>query len=216
MRILTKASRASCNLDIYTAYLLSEPHYSSCTRLSEILKSVSHDSINRFLERERYEPKDLFNEGREKIELVGGTLNADDSVLDKPYSDSNKAAFIDYFWSGKHKRPVKGINLISLFYTDIQGISVPVNYRKRIHAAHWTIERFHRAIKQVCNIERFQVRRENQIRNHIFCALKAFFKLEFLRFDKIIPHWYDVQKNLFVETIRNFIANPQKYLAVNA
>ena len=86
----------------------------------------------------------------------------------------------------------------------------------RVHDAHWCIERFHRAIKQVCNIERFQVRNENPIKNHIFCALKAFVRLEFMRFDKIIPHWYDIQKNLFVEVIRNFIAKPEKFQAVNA
>lgn len=342
MRILKKPSTANCNESMYISYLLSNPHYTSCTRLSNILQTVSHDSINRFLERERYEPKDLFDEEKEKIELIGGMLGVDDSVLDKPYSDSSKAAFIDYFWSGKHKKPVKGINLISLFYTDIHGISVPVNFRicdkksgktkndyfremlleviswglkpawitgdswysgndnlrfirklnmnflfgiennrlistergkyiqiqtledwshegksvylkeygmvkvfrqiykkvyryyimgvaclddfdgifytdfERIHAAHWCIERFHRAIKQVCNVERFQVRRENQIKNHIFCALKAFVRLEFMRFDKIIPHWYDVQKNLFVEVMRNFITSPEKYQAVNA
>ena len=39
----------------------------------------------------------------------------DDSVLDKPYSDPKKAAFIDYFWSGKHHAIVNGINLISYF-----------------------------------------------------------------------------------------------------
>ena len=49
--------------------------------------------------------------------------------LDKPYSDPNKSTLIDWFWSGKHKRPVKGINLITLFYTDIHGVSVPVNFR---------------------------------------------------------------------------------------
>jgi hypothetical protein len=306
------------------------------------METISHDSINCFLERERFEPKDLFEEEKNKIEFSGGILSVDDSVLDKPYSDPSKAAFIDLFWSGKHKRVVKGINLVSLFYTDIHGVSVPVNYRicdkssgktkndyfremlvevmswglhpswvtgdswysslenlkfirgqklnfmfgiennrivsvergkyiqiqkfegwstdiqtmylkdygmvkvcrqlyknvyryyimstaeldnlenitsvdfTRVHDAHWSIERFHRAIKQVCNIERFQVRSENPIKNHIFCALKAFVRLEFMRFDKIIPHWYDVQKNLFVEVIRNFIAKPEKFQAVNA
>ena len=33
------------------------------------------------------------------------------------------------FGSGNHKRVVKGINLITLFYTDIHGMSVPVTYR---------------------------------------------------------------------------------------
>ena len=43
----------------------------------------------------------------------------DDTVLDKPYS--NHMDLVDYFWSGKHHRSVKGINLITLYYTDING-----------------------------------------------------------------------------------------------
>lgn len=77
---------------MYTSYLLSNPHYTSCTRLSDIMGTVSHDSINRFLERERYVPKDLFDEEKAKIEMVGGILSVDDSVLDKPYTDLSKAA----------------------------------------------------------------------------------------------------------------------------
>jgi hypothetical protein len=342
--IKTRPSSANCDEELYISYLLSDPQYTSCTRLSEIMKTVSHDSINRFLERERFEAKDLFEAEKNKIELVGGILSVDDSVLDKPYSDPNKAALIDYFWSGKHHGVVKGINLISLFYTDIYGISVPVNYRiydksvdktkndyfremlievmtwgllpvwvtgdswysslenlkfirgkelncmfgvesnrivssergkyiqiqkfegcssddmqivylkdygmvkvfrqlfknvyryyimstakldnlesitkidfERVHDAHWNIERFHRAIKQVCNIERFQVRNENPIKNHIFCALKAFVKLEFMRFNESISNWYGVRKDLYLSTIRNFIAgSPKFYTVVNA
>jgi hypothetical protein len=41
--------------------------------------------VNRFLLRENYEPKDLFNEAKRLLNLVGGTLNVDDSTLDKPY-----------------------------------------------------------------------------------------------------------------------------------
>ena len=337
MLIKTKPSTAKCDEELYVSYLLSDSQYTSCIRLSTILRTISHDSINRFLERERFEPFDLFSEEKNNIELVGGVLSVDDSVLDKPYSDPSKAAFIDYFWSGKHHAIVKGINLISLFYTDIHGISVPVNYRiydksvgktknayfremlvevlswgllplwvtgdswysslenlkfirskklnfmfgvesnriisserrkyiqiqkvegwssddmqsvylkdygmvkacrqlyknayryyvmgvaelenlesitkidfERIHDAHWSIERFHRAIKQVCNIERFQVRNENPIKNHIFCALKAFVKLEFMRFNRIISHWYVVRRNLYLETIGSFIVDSTK------
>lgn len=42
--------------------------------------------------RERYEPKDLFNEVRKHINLIGGTLSGDDTVIDKPYSDPNLTA----------------------------------------------------------------------------------------------------------------------------
>ena len=53
---------------------------------------------------------------------------------------------------------------------------------KRIHDQHWGIEQYHRALKQVCNIERFQVRETQAIRTHIFCAIRGFVQLEFLRF----------------------------------
>ncbi len=343
MLIKTKPSTAKCNDEIYTSYLLSDPLYTSCTRLSDLMGNLSHDSINRFLARERYEPKDLFDEEKNRIELEGGILSVDDSVLDKPYMDAKKASLVDYFWSGKHKRAVKGLNLITLFYTDINGISVPVNYRiydksiektkndyflemleealawglkpawitgdswysslsnmkfirklglnfmfgiennrtisiergqyiqiqkledwlddeqtvylkdygmvkvfrqiykktyryyimshseldqlptikkidfERVHSAHWSIERYHRALKQVCNIERFQVRKENQIKNHVFCALKGFVRLEFMRFENTISHWYEIRRDLFVNTIRNFImGNTNYHQPVNA
>jgi len=87
----------------------------------------------------------------------------------------------------------------------------------RVHDAHWHIEQFHRAIKQVCNIERFQVRNENPIKNHIFCAIKAFVKLEFMRINKNISHWYEVKRDLYVKVIRGYIAESAKsHSAVNA
>jgi len=42
---------------------MSEPKSITCTRLSEVM-GISHDSVNRFLLRENYEPKDLFNEAK--------------------------------------------------------------------------------------------------------------------------------------------------------
>ena len=83
----------------------------SCVRLSEVMKDISHDSVNRFLLRENYTPQDLFNEVKDELILEGGVVSVDDSVLDKPYSDPKKSQLIDYFWSGKHKKSVKGIKL---------------------------------------------------------------------------------------------------------
>ena len=129
MRQLSKPSTAQCNSSLYTLFLLSEPKYVSCVRLSEILVPLSHDSVNRFLLRERYTPRDLFDEVKGNLDWTAGTLSVDDSVEDKPYRDPSKSAFVDYFWSGKHKRTVKGINLITLYYTDTAGNSYPVNFR---------------------------------------------------------------------------------------
>ncbi len=343
MRVKSKPSTAHCNEAIYTSYLLSDPRYTSCTRLAEVMHTLSHDSVNRFLERERFEPKDLFDEEAARIELAGGVLSVDDSVLDKPYMNPKHVGLIGYYWSGKHKRVVKGLHLITLFYTDSHGVSVPVNYRiydktegktkndyfldmldevlawglkpswvtgnswyasignmkairklklkfmfgvehnrtisiargqyiqiqkledwqddeqtvylkgygmvkvfrqvyknayryyimsvpeleqlpdikqadfERVHAAHWSIERYHRALKQVCHVEHFQVRGANSIKNPIFCAIRGFVQLEFMRLDKLIAHWYEVQRDLFLSSIRNFIQGKANYqAAVNA
>lgn len=129
MRQLSKPSTAQCNKRLYTLFLLSEPKYVSCVRWSEILATLSHDSVNRFLLRERYTPRDLFEAVKGELNLEAGTLSVDDSVEDQPYRETSKSAFVDYFYSGKHKRPVKGINLITLYYSDPQGNSYPVNFR---------------------------------------------------------------------------------------
>ena len=91
------------------------PESSTCTRLAEVT-DISHDSVNRFLQRENYQPKDMFDEAAQSLCLVGGTLSVDDTVLDKPYS--NSVALVGHFKSGKHHRLVKGINLVTLYHTD--------------------------------------------------------------------------------------------------
>ena len=126
IRTTTRPSTARCTLPMYMGFLISEPTYASCTHLSEVM-GISHDSVNRFLLRESYESKDLFNEAKGSLNVKGGTLSVDDSTLDKPYSQH--VDLVSHFWSGKHHRTVKGLSLITLYYTDIQGQHMPVNYR---------------------------------------------------------------------------------------
>lgn len=111
---------------MYIGFLLSQAEQASCRRLGEVI-SISHDSVNRFLPREAYTGRNLYDEARPSLNLKGGTLSVDDSVLDKPYSQY--MALVGHFWSGKHHRAVKGINLVTLYYTDIQGKHQPVNFR---------------------------------------------------------------------------------------
>src|SRR6476469_1326651 len=85
--------------------------------------------VNRFLLRERYEPKDLFEMVKTIINLTGGILSVDDTIIEKLYSNPNYAELIGYFWSGKYHKSIKGINLITLYYSDLHGNSLPINYR---------------------------------------------------------------------------------------
>ncbi len=114
-------------IETYMSYLLSSAIGSSCVKAAEVLQ-VSHDQVNRFLLAGHYCGKDLFEKAVVHLVLVGGTLTVDDSVLDKPYSQL-QTDLITYLYSGKHHRVVKGIGLITLLYTDIKGVSLPVNFR---------------------------------------------------------------------------------------
>jgi hypothetical protein len=263
--------------------------------------------------------------------LRGGTLSGDDTIIDKPYSDPSLTELIGYFWSGKHHRVVKGIQLITLYYTDTKGKSVPINYRiydkqddktkndyfremitevlgwgmkpemvsgdawyssqdnlkfiknkelgfligvaknrkvsidgkdyiqlqkleiperglvvylkkfgqvkvfgktfknevkryyimylpklqkieritrqefKQFHSIHWGIECYHRAIKQLCGIERFMVRTTDAIKAHFFSTIRAFTQLELMRYEELIKNWYEVQRNLSLQVARDFV-----------
>jgi hypothetical protein len=58
----------------------------------------------------------LWTEARPQVCLDDGILVLDDSTLDKPYAW--KMDLVGWHWSGKHHRVVKGINLLTLVWTD--------------------------------------------------------------------------------------------------
>ena len=135
IRQTTRPPTGLCTLPMYMGFLMSEPKHANCTRLAEV-SNISHDSVNRFLLREKYEPHDLFVESAKELHLTGGILSVDDTTLDKPYS--HHMALVGYFWSGKHHKVVKGISLITMYYTDRNGVHLPVNYRIYDHSENKT------------------------------------------------------------------------------
>ena len=93
----TRPATGLCTLPMYMGFLMSEPKHANCTRLAEV-SNISHDSVNRFLLREKYEPHDLFVESAKELHLTGGILSVDDTTLDKPYS--HHMALVGYFCQG--------------------------------------------------------------------------------------------------------------------
>jgi len=94
-----------------------------------------------------------------------------------------------------------------------------------LHDLHWKIEQYHRVIKQVCNIEHFQVRSKIPILNHLFAALCGYVYLQKLCALDVISNCYRFQHKLFQEVIASFILefisdknhlNPQFLFSVNA
>lgn len=110
----------------YRSYLLSSPMGSNGVQAAGL--QVSPDQVNRFLLQGNYSGKDLYAKASVHLIVPDGTLTVHDSVLDKPYSQL-QTGLITYLYSGKHHRTVQGLGLITLLYPDIQGRSLPVNFR---------------------------------------------------------------------------------------
>ena len=106
----------------------------TCTEASRCIPEsriqAAHDSINRFLERQSSDTEALWQEAVSLIEMDQGFLIVDDTTLDKPYA--HQIELVTYHWSGKHQRIVKGINLVTLLWTDGTSV-VPLDFRVYNH-----------------------------------------------------------------------------------
>ena len=86
---------------------------SRCQMDSDI---VAHDSFVRLLSRQPLDTVALWSEVKPLIKRKIGCLVLDDTTLDKPYA--RRIELVTRHWSGKHKRVVSGINLLTLLWTD--------------------------------------------------------------------------------------------------
>lgn len=80
---------------------------------------------------------------------------------------------------------------------------------RRLHLTEfiWTIESYHRAIKQCCGIEKAQVRSAVAQRNHIGLALRAFLRLE--RFAYVFGiSWYEAKTAIIRRAVTAYLAQP--------
>jgi len=110
-------SRRVISEEEYIQFLIGSPTRYTAVEGSRVHpEGVSHDSITRLLQRGESDNEDLWFEAREQIDRGTGVLVLDDSTLDKFYSAPSEV--VSYHWSGKHHRVVRGINLVSMLWTD--------------------------------------------------------------------------------------------------
>ncbi|CAA9395580.1 Transposase, IS4 family [uncultured Leptolyngbya sp.] len=107
----------------YIEFLLAAHRAFDCVSAAatqpDSLQSVAHDAYTRLLTRRPLDPEALWNEAQLVVgdaPQKGGLLILDDTTLDKPYAQ--KMDLVSRHWSGKHKRVVMGINLLSLVWTN--------------------------------------------------------------------------------------------------
>lgn len=85
---------------------------------------------------------------------------------------------------------------------------------QRLHLTEfiWTIESYHRGIKQCCGIEKAQVRSAVAQRNHIGLALRAFLRLERVSFVSGFA-WYELKTAIIRRAVTAYLSQPLYSLA---
>ncbi len=86
----------------------------------------AHGAFTRLLRRQPPDTEALWRETRDLARLEEGVLVLDDTTLDKPHA--RKMELVTRHWSGKHRRMVQGISLLTLLWTDGRSL-MPCDFR---------------------------------------------------------------------------------------
>jgi hypothetical protein len=111
---------ARCTEASYLDFLVASQGRVSCSEAARVQPespvAPAHDSFTRLLHRQEPDPETLWEEAEPLVVKNQGVLVLDDSTLDHLYA--RHIPLVTHHWSGKHKTAVRGINLISLVWTD--------------------------------------------------------------------------------------------------
>jgi putative transposase len=326
-----------CQDEDYINFLIATPRQISATEAARVQPeqehAPAHDAFTRLLQRLEPDPETLWREARTQVGLEHGILVIDDSTLDKPYA--KQMDLVTRHWSGKHHAVVRGINLITLLWTEgdrhvpcdyrvfekaKDGLSKNDHFQQLLRVAHsrgfhpacvvfdgwyaglenlkllrsfqwlwltrlksnrqvnpdrqglrpisaveigeqgrvvwlegyglirvfkivatdgdieywatnkmdmdglarvkwanfaWTIEHYHRGVKQYCLIERAQVRSARAWRNHIGLCLRAFLRLESHCYHTGLT-WFEAKMAIIRDAVRHYLAHPRYALIPTA
>ena len=121
---------AKCDAVDYIQFLVAAQKRFTCSEAArcqpESPQAPAHDAFTRLLRRQPPGTEALWQETRGLVRREEGVLVLDDTTLDKPYA--KRMELVSRHWSGKHKRVVWGINLLTLLWTDGNAL-IPCDFR---------------------------------------------------------------------------------------
>ena len=143
----------------------------------------------RWLSSKNFRPSEIYKEVSKYIEQDAPCLLVyDDSVLSKQYS--KKIELVNYQYSGAVHDVIAGIGMVNLLHLfkfvakngriDYITTNIKNPTREQIEKiikARWSIEVYHRELKQTCGIERCQACTGRAQRNHICLAVFAWLEM---------------------------------------
>lgn len=109
-----------CQAEDYIDFLVASPKVCSAKEAARVQpeerSEVAHDAFSRLLTRVEPSSEALWEEVQGQVKRKEGLLVIDDTTLDKPYA--KHIDMVSYHWSGKHHKSVRGINLVTVVWTD--------------------------------------------------------------------------------------------------
>ena len=116
---------------------------------------------------------------------------------------------------------LKGYGLIKVFrivaadgdteHWATDDLTMEASVRKELATQVWTIETYHRGLKQFCGVERGQVRAARAQRNHIGCAIRAFLRLEHHRICTGTS-WFETKMGIIRSALQLYLSLPSPIL----
>ena len=80
--------------------------------------------------------------------------------------------------------------------------------RKNLQAICWAIENYHRALKELCSVDKCKIRKELGQRNHINCSLRAYIRLEVVYKEQDISI-YNAKWDIIKGAIGSYVQEPK-------
>jgi hypothetical protein len=96
-------------------------------------------------------------------------------------------------------------------YWATSDLTMTMTERETVANQVWTIEVYHRGLKQHCGIERCAARKARAQRNHIGWAIRAFLRLEYNRITTG-TRWFETKLAIIRPAIQQFLAGPKALL----
>ena len=117
-----------CSKDLYCTFLKVTSQRYSALSLSEVSPTeLSHDSISRWLEEKKCQPKDIWEKAQAHVVGGSGVIIADDTILNK--SRSEKIELVRWQYSGTEHDIVRGIGILNMLWVDETNQVCPMDVR---------------------------------------------------------------------------------------
>jgi len=92
-------------------------------------------------------------------------------------------------------------------YWATSDVTMTMDERETLAGQIWTIETYHRGLKQYCGVERCAARKADAQRNHIGWAIRAFLRLEHHRITSGTS-WFESKLAIIRPALQQFLADP--------